>query len=781
MKWSTLCVTALLFALLPVSAFGQAAGTPAGFEIDGTQICQDDAAGTGAGDDWADDPNVPCDGVVDPPVPFTSAQFTDCNWGNRGDGADSTQFKGNSNKNGDLIGAGQSPWDWASQGGGPQKNDITNVYVHRRFDNSDEWLFIGAETRSTHGDSHVDFEVNQAGVFLQGGNLAIGCTHGQACCDLNPDEEGNIIGNGPAGGRTVNDIIVSMDFVQGGVQPVLTVRTWDGAQFNLAGGLVGVTIFSQTNMNDIADGQNWTGFERNGATNATTVQALQFVEGAINLTALGVVLDPCSTDGTLIVKTRSSQSFTAELKDFALFPFPVPPFPTCIPEDDEVCDGDDAQLCATIDAPAGNLTAPFTMVWKDPSGAPIQTFNNLMNGDKRCINIPDADADDAGAYTVEITDNRDCTPQTCTPVLTVNPEPTADAGPDEAECEFDGTDPQLGGSPTASGGTPGYTYAWTGSCQPFLDDDTSANPVFDLDAAGPGTYDCCVEVTDSNGCKDDDCVNVEVYEEPTCIVEPALVCTGEEMCAVPSGGTAPYTYLWSTGEITQCITPITEGIHTVTVTDANGCMTDCQGEAERCNEACSPGFWKNNFQEWCDFTPFDPAHDGFCGGTATTFLNAFGLGASCDGAPSAQETAIESGLTLFEAVDSAGGDNQTLFHCSAALLNAHSVNFPAVVSEVEDVMADACSGSISWTEAFNTCAGWNAVENDPNGCCPFGGCLQQGFDSAPNAKGVAAKADPGFSTPAGACGFLGFSTLAVMIAGLFVLRLSRTRWGGRRS
>ena len=276
-------------------------------------------------------------------------------------------------------------------------------------------------------------------------------------------------------------------------------------------------------------------------------------------------------------------------------------------------------------------------------------------------------------------------------------------------------------------------------------------------------------------------MDVEVFEEPTCTVAPALVCTGEELCAVPSGGTAPYTYLWSTGETTQCITPTTEGFFTVTVTDFNGCVTDCQGEAERCGEACSPGFWRNNLQEWCDFTPFDPAHDGFCGGTATTFLDAFVLGASCDGAPSAQETAIEAGLTLYEAVNMSGGDNQTLFHCSAALLNAHAVNFPALVSEVEDVMADACSASISWTEAFNICAGWNSVENDPNGCCPFSGCLQAGFDSAPNTKGVAASADPGFSAPAATCGFLGFSTLAIMIAGLLVLRLSRTRWGGRRS
>ncbi|MCZ2101555.1 MAG: T9SS type A sorting domain-containing protein, partial [Chitinophagales bacterium] len=37
------------------------------------------------------------------------------------------------------------------------------------------------------------------------------------------------------------------------------------------------------------------------------------------------------------------------------------------------------------------------------------------------------------------------------------------------------------------------------------------------------------------------------------------------------GGTSPYTYLWSTGEATEKITPASVGTYTVTVTDSNGC------------------------------------------------------------------------------------------------------------------------------------------------------------------------------------------------------------------
>lgn len=42
--------------------------------------------------------------------------------------------------------------------------------------------------------------------------------------------------------------------------------------------------------------------------------------------------------------------------------------------------------------------------------------------------------------------------------------------------------------------------------------------------------------------------------------------------ATPIGGTAPYTYLWSTGDTTQTVTGLTPGQYHITVTDAVGCL-----------------------------------------------------------------------------------------------------------------------------------------------------------------------------------------------------------------
>jgi len=196
---------------------------------------------------------------------------------------------------------------------------------------------------------------------------------------------------------------------------------------------------------------------------------------------------------------------------------------------------------------------------------------------------------------ITVTDVNLCT-NTCQSIVTVNDNPTADAGADVTVCE-DAADPSVGGAPTATGGTGPYTYDWTGTGAAFLSDTLAANPTFAVATAGPGTYDVCVDVTDVNTCVSvTDCATVTVNDLP--LADAGAAVTLCEDAADPtvggaptgSGGTGPYTYAWTdtaaaflsstiVANPTFDVATAGPGVYDacVTVTDANTCVsvTDC--------------------------------------------------------------------------------------------------------------------------------------------------------------------------------------------------------------
>lgn len=200
---------------------------------------------------------------------------------------------------------------------------------------------------------------------------------------------------------------------------------------------------------------------------------------------------------------------------------------------------------ATATASGGNGT--FTYAWS--TGGAGATITGLS----------------AGTYTVTATDGNGCT---ATDSIEVD-EPTA------VSVVVTGTDVSCFGdndgtaTATPSGGTPGYSYAWSngGSTQT-------------INGLIAGTY--TVTVTDNNGCTDTGSVTLaqpsilfaftSVIDQPTCnnSADGAIQAFGFQ-------GTPGYTYAWSNGGTSQSISGLTAGTYTVTVTDANGC-TDTEDE-----------------------------------------------------------------------------------------------------------------------------------------------------------------------------------------------------------
>jgi gliding motility-associated-like protein len=234
--------------------------------------------------------------------------------------------------------------------------------------------------------------------------------------------------------------------------------------------------------------------------------------------------------------------------------------------DEAVCSNNNCvQLGGTPTAVAG--TAPYTYAW---SGGSVVSDTTASN--------PLACPTGTTTFTVTVTDSRGCT-ATDAEIVTVNPSPTANAGPDTSVCS--GLAVGIGGSPSATGGTPGYTYSWNPTIG--LSVPNIANP-----SASPTnitTYQLIV--TDTKGCAALDEVTVTPRINPVVDAgaDKTLVsCAGDtvfigNLPVVVSGGTAPFTYDWTYGtglSDSTIANPFVTGISTTTsyqiiVTDTFGC------------------------------------------------------------------------------------------------------------------------------------------------------------------------------------------------------------------
>lgn len=114
---------------------------------------------------------------------------------------------------------------------------------------------------------------------------------------------------------------------------------------------------------------------------------------------------------------------------------------------------------------------------------------------------------------------------------------------------------------TLSNATAPYTYAWS-----------NAATIEDITGLIAGNY--SVVVTDSYGCTSTNTVTVSAPAVlSVSVTSSGMICMGATttMNGSSSGGTNPYSYIWSTGATTQNITASAAGTYSIVVTDSKGC------------------------------------------------------------------------------------------------------------------------------------------------------------------------------------------------------------------
>jgi hypothetical protein len=207
-------------------------------------------------------------------------------------------FTGGGSK--DTNGLQSGPWLFTA--GKPQgKDDITHAYAAAYTDPSTGHLLLyaGLDRFDNSGDA-------TAGFWFFGNKIGEG-----AISKAN--------GTGPfTGTHQDGDILLISDFTIGGSVSTIAVYRWTGN--DATGHLVNVTALGNPNTFAIVNGgpisTPWSYTNKRGATQP---DAGEFLEEGVDLTALG--LGGCFN--TFMAETRSSQSPTATLSDFALGSFPL--------------------------------------------------------------------------------------------------------------------------------------------------------------------------------------------------------------------------------------------------------------------------------------------------------------------------------------------------------------------------------------------------------------------------------------------------------------------------
>jgi len=517
-----ICLAVFLF-LVSAKSFGQLApvSTPTGgFRIDGNLKANNpvtnpkqgdwvDSTGGGAGYFVLNNDGSPVNAATTRLVKDTFNVTTDLMF------SGGSKFDGNPNSN----------WTWtASKPTG--KDDINNAMYHISTDaQNHKWIILGSDRLATTGTSYIDFE------FLQG------------TLTRNPSG-GGFTSAGTQGGRTVNDIVLSMEYTGGGSTAIVHFYKWqvvgsgfDWVEYKFAptGPIPITAAFGMSNATSVG--------VPFGAFGSSSYIPFSFVEAAIDLTALFTAIDPCLglNVKSVFIKTKASDALNAALKDF------VDPIQVSF-----------SFGTASIDYPGGPFcaTGTATATQSGPTGGTYSASPAGLNFVSTSTGEINLGTSTPGTYTITYTFNSGggCSQPTTTQV-TIKPLPTGSASA-ATICSGQTTSVALNST------VAGSSFTWTAAIQTtptggtitgFSNCASSCGTSIAHTLINSGTTAGVVRYTvtpTADGCTGSTfSVDVTVNPKPTVTVNSPAKCAadpGISITATPgTGAGSDYNYAWT--------------------------------------------------------------------------------------------------------------------------------------------------------------------------------------------------------------------------------------------
>ena len=205
-----------------------------------------------------------------------------------------------------------------------------------------------------------------------------------------------------------------------------------------------------------------------------------------------------------------------------------------------------------LDGVGSSVGANFSYTWSTTNGNIVSGGNTLA---------PTVDA--VGQYTLLVSNSDNGCTATANATVAQSPAVNTSASSADVSC-FGGANGSA--NATATGGNGSFSYLWSNGAT------TSAVSNLSI-----GTYN--YTVTDAEGCTATGSATVnqpaDLLANAGATAQTSNGVNDGTASAAPSGGVAPYTYVWSNGATSATITGLAPGSYTVSVSDANNC-TDVQ-------------------------------------------------------------------------------------------------------------------------------------------------------------------------------------------------------------